>query len=43
MTSSNEVHYDQMQYNMCKDEISKCSLWADVVEVGFILWVDLYS
>ena len=38
---SNEIDNNQMQNNVCKDEVSKTSLGTDSIKLGFVLWVDL--
>lgn len=39
--STNEVHHNQMEDSVSKQEVSEGSLWRDRQEVSLVLWVDL--
>ena len=40
---SNEIHDDQMQYNICEDEISKRSFGGDSLEFRSVARVGLHT
>jgi hypothetical protein len=40
---SDEIDDNQVKNNVCKDEISKCTLWANATKFLFILVINLHS
>ena len=43
MVSTDEVHHDEMEDGVGKQEVSEGPLWRDRLELALVRWVDLYT
>lgn len=39
--SANEIHHNEMEDGVSKQEVGEGSLWGDGQKISFVLWVDL--